>query len=81
MPTIYSSRITKRAVYKSDPDKTNTNRYLQVYAGQETICYAVDIDFAMLDELARKAASNKSQKSHDGPVTVRIIARKKEGGS
>jgi hypothetical protein len=74
MPTIYS---IKRALYKPDPTNT-VNRYLQVPAGHETIRYAVDIDFTQLDEMARKAASNKSQQSHDGPVTVRVVSRTKE---
>jgi hypothetical protein len=78
--TIFPSRITQRPLYKADPANTS-NRFLQVYAGQETICYAVDINMAMLDELARKAAGSKGQKSKDGPISVRIVARKNEGGS
>ncbi len=50
--------------------------------GQEELYYETAIDLDALDRMARHASRNKSLKSHHGPLTVRILARRKlEGGA
>lgn len=45
--------------------------------GREEIYYQTTVDLASMDLLAHKAASNKSQRSSDGPITVRILERRR----
>jgi hypothetical protein len=43
--------------------------------GQEEFYYETSIDLRALDSMAKKAARNKSGKSHDGPIFIRIVER------
>lgn len=45
--------------------------------GVEEVFYETRIDMPALDYLARKAASNKAQRSIDGPLEVRILERRR----
>lgn len=45
--------------------------------GVEELSFVVETDFKKLEYMAQLAAANKSSKSVDGPITVRIIARRK----
>lgn len=42
---------------------------------REMLEFETVIDMDALEEMARKAASNKSGKSSDGPLSVRIVHR------
>lgn len=52
--------------------KTTAIRHGVTTAQRERITYGVYLDLDDLDELARKASTNKSRKAKDGPVHVEI---------
>lgn len=73
---------TTRQLYRKEKivtptqyDQTETVKSIE--DGIEQIEYEVTLNGAGLDAMARKAAANKSQKSSDGPVTVRIVNRRR----
>jgi hypothetical protein len=45
--------------------------------GTEEILYEVFLDGCALNGMARKAAGSKGQMSTDGPLTVKVISRKR----
>jgi len=51
--------------------------FMQVKDGQEEIFYEVSVDVDSLEIMAHTATKNKSQCSHDGPLHVRVLERRK----
>lgn len=74
--TIFRRSETTRQLYRKEPLNEHKG-FTSVPDGTETIAYETIVDLAALDEMARRAAASKSQKSKDGALTVKIIERKK----
>lgn len=83
MSVIYKKlETTRRMVKRVSAERVGSNGvtasyFTEVADGSERIIYAVEMDFAMLADLACKAASNKSRKSRVGPLTIEVIKRER----
>jgi hypothetical protein len=76
--TIYPRNRTTRKLYRREPiTEPGTRGYRSLPDGEEEIHYEVSMNIDALHSLARKAAGNKSQRCVDGPLTVRVLERKR----
>lgn len=68
---------TKRQLYQREviAEGESINHYRQVEIGTQTLIFECDLDLRSLNAMAKQAAANKSGKSVDGPLTVRITNR------
>ncbi len=80
MSVIYKRLETTRRLQKSGSlviaGRQDNGRTTEPDA-YERVVYAVEMDFDALAALARKAAGNKTRKSHLGPLTVEVIQRER----
>lgn len=76
---IYPHNLTRRKLHKREPITGNLQEtgFRSLPDGEEEIVYEVTVNLGMIDAMARKAAGSKGQKSSDGPLTVRVLTRKK----
>ncbi len=70
-------RKTARQTYKPGPILEGGRRHTSVPDCIEDLSYEVTISEAGLVIMARDAAANKGGKCVDGPVTVKIVNRKR----
>lgn len=67
---------TKRQLYQREViAEGGATGFRQVEIGQQTLIFECDLDLRSLNAMAKQAAANKSGKSVDGPLTVRITNR------
>ncbi len=73
---IFKKTRTTRQLYKQQPSVSGKGT-ISVRDGDEEIFFQTSLDWDELNEMARKAAGNKSEKSHDGPVIVKVVERRR----
>ena len=70
MSTLFKKLETTRPTYsRSTPDALIKT----LDGGRQRIVFCVEMDWEALNELARKAACNKSRASRDGCLRVEVI--------
>lgn len=79
MHTVVRVATTTRKLYRREVinDQPGVMGTRSLPDGQEEIRYEASLNLAALDEMARKAAGNRRQRSIDGPLTVKVVSRKK----
>jgi hypothetical protein len=83
-PKTRAVRNLYRTVEESGQTPTGGtyNSRQSVIDGQEEFYWETSIDWAALEQVAMRAAKNKSGKAKEGPLQVRIIERRKlKGGN
>lgn len=78
MKTIIRVATTERTLYKRVPTSDGRGT-TSVPDGREELHYEATVDLGALNDMARKAAGSKAGRSTDGPLTVRIVNRKRPG--
>lgn len=68
---VKTLKTTRRLYRKAKPEEMMT----PVADGYEDISYRVDIDWADVSGMARKAAGNSNKQSRSGPIRVVIVNR------
>ena len=71
---IYPKTRITRELYKDTPVNTD-NKFVWEPDGAEQIWYKVSLNFAAVEDMARKAAGNDGQASSAGPLRVRVLKR------
>jgi hypothetical protein len=77
---IFQKTRSTRRLYRSEEIKSVDGRVTGkrgVSDGVEEFYYETSIDLDALHELARKAAANASLTAKDGPLRVKILARRR----
>ena len=73
---IYPKTRITRELYKDIPVIAN-NELVWEPDGAEEVFYEVSLNFAAVEDLARKAADNDCQISNAGPLSVRVLKRER----
>lgn len=74
---IFPKTYTTRKLRKRVP-LTFGSGFTTIPDGEEELYYETSVNLDLLDQMARKAAGNSSSKSSDGPLTVKILARRRK---
>jgi len=75
---VVPAATTTRPLYKMEHTKTaNGESYTRVQAGTELVRYRADVIMDSIEQMARRAAGNKSGKCVDGAIVVTVIERRR----
>lgn len=77
--TIFANLKTTREIHENQKTTfpSGATGWTSVQVGTEEVTFNVAVDPWQLEQMARIAARNKSQKCKDGAVLVEVVTRKR----
>lgn len=75
--TIIVRNSVRRPIYKRIAATPPGVGFMSIPDGAEVVYYTVLLDHSMLNAMAIKAAQNKSGKSADGPLIVKVLEKRR----